>query len=59
MAKEIVSTGRGGEGKASFVALVNRYLKPQILLVTFNPDLSLADILGFGFPKKAGYKLQK
>jgi CO dehydrogenase nickel-insertion accessory protein CooC1 len=58
MANEIVAMGRGGARKSTFVALVKRYLKPPILLITFNLDLSLADMLGFDFRKKAGYKLQ-
>ena len=58
MAKKIVSTGRGGAGKSSFAALVSRYLKPSTLLVDLDPELSLADMLGFDF-RKEGYKLQK
>jgi len=57
MARKIVSTGRGGAGKSTFAALVSRYLKPPTLLVDLDPDLSLADILGFNF-YKSGYKLQ-
>jgi len=56
MAKEIVSTGRVGVGKASFAALVSRYLKSPTLLVDLDPDLSLADMFGFDFCKE-GYKL--
>jgi CO dehydrogenase maturation factor len=52
MAKKIVSTGRGGAGKSSFAALVSRYLKPPTLLVDLDPDLSLADMLGFDFVKE-------
>ena len=56
MAKKIVSTERGGVGKASFAALVSRYLKSPTLLVDLDPDLSLADMFGFDFCKE-GYKL--
>ncbi len=56
MAKKIVSTERGGVGKASFAALVSRYLKSPTLLVDLDPDLSLADMFGFDF-RKEGYKL--
>jgi CO dehydrogenase nickel-insertion accessory protein CooC1 len=56
MAKEIVSTGRVWVGKASFAALVSRYLKSPTLLVDLDPDLSLADMFGFDFCKE-GYKL--
>jgi len=47
MGRVIVSTGRGGVGKSTFVALIGRYLKPPSLLVDLDPDLSLADMLGF------------
>jgi len=46
MARKIVSTGRGGTGKSTFVALMSRYLKPPSLLIDLDPDLSLADMLG-------------
>jgi CO dehydrogenase maturation factor len=46
MTRKIVSTGRGGAGKSTFVALMSRYLKPPSLLVDLDPDLSLADMLG-------------
>lgn len=42
----IVSTGRGGTGKSTFVALMSRYLKPPSLFIDLDPDLSLADMLG-------------
>jgi CO dehydrogenase nickel-insertion accessory protein CooC1 len=58
MARSIVSTGRGGTGKSSFAVLVSRYLKPLTLLVDLDPDLGLADILGFNFRKEV-YKLEK
>jgi len=57
MGRRIVATGRGEAGKSTFAALVSRYLKPPTLLVDLDPDLSLADILGFDF-RKEGYKLQ-
>jgi CO dehydrogenase maturation factor len=47
MAEVIVSTGRGGTGKSTFVALTAAYLKPPILLIDLDPDESLADMLGF------------
>ena len=46
MAKRIVSTGRGGTGKSTFVALASRYLSPSMLLIDLDPDESLADMLG-------------
>lgn len=49
MARRIVCTGRGGVGKSTFVALISRYLKPPSLLIDLDPDLSLADMLGFNF----------
>ena len=52
MAWRIVCTGRGGAGKSTFVALISRYLKPPSLLIDFDPDLSLADMLGFDFQKE-------
>jgi len=42
----IVSTGRGGTGKSTFVALASRYLKSPLLLLDIDPDQSLADMLG-------------
>jgi len=42
----IVSTGRGGTGKSTFVALVSRYLKSPLLLLDIDPDQSLASMLG-------------
>lgn len=42
----IVSTGRGGTGKSTFVALASRYLAPPLLLLDIDPDQSLADMLG-------------
>ena len=46
MAKIIVSTGRGGTGKTTFVALAARYLEPLSLLIDLDPDQNLADMLG-------------
>jgi CO dehydrogenase maturation factor len=51
MTRKIVSTGRGGAGKSTFVALMSRYLKPPSLLVDLDPDLSLGDMLGVDFYK--------
>lgn len=47
MARIIVVTGRGGAGKSAFAALVSRFLNPPTLLVDLDPDLGLADMLGF------------
>ncbi|MBW2045935.1 MAG: AAA family ATPase [Deltaproteobacteria bacterium] len=52
MAERIVSTGRGGTGKSTFVALASRYLRPPMLLVDLDPDESLADMLGFDLEKQ-------
>jgi CO dehydrogenase maturation factor len=52
MPRRIVSTGRGGAGKSTFVALMSRYLKPPSLLIDLDPDLSLADMLGADFHKE-------
>ena len=52
MAKKIVSTGRGGAGKSTFVALMSRYLKSPSLLIDLDPDLSLADMLGIDFHRE-------
>lgn len=41
-----MSSGRGGTGKSSFVALLARYLKSPMLLLDLDPDLSLAEMLG-------------
>jgi CO dehydrogenase nickel-insertion accessory protein CooC1 len=58
MARKIVSTSRGGAGKSTFAALVNRYMKPKMVLVDLDPNLSLVDMLGFDFIKE-NYMLQK
>ncbi|MCX8171055.1 MAG: AAA family ATPase [Candidatus Bathyarchaeota archaeon] len=51
--KIIVSMGRGGTGKTSFVALMAKYFiesnKTPILLIDADPDQSLADVLGVDF----------
>ena len=52
MPRKIVSTGRGGAGKSTFVALASRYLRPPSLLIDLDPDLSLADMLGIDFHKE-------
>jgi len=52
MARKIVSTGRGGTGKSTFVALMSRYLTPPSLLIDLDPDLSLADMLGIDLTKE-------
>jgi len=52
MERRIVSTGRGGAGKSTFVALMSRYLKPPSLLIDLDPDLSLADMLGIDLYKE-------
>jgi CO dehydrogenase maturation factor len=52
MARRIVSTGRGGAGKSTFVALMSRFLNPPSLLIDLDPDLSLADMLGIDLKKE-------
>ncbi|MEM2320351.1 MAG: ArsA-related P-loop ATPase [Candidatus Bathyarchaeia archaeon] len=51
--KIIVSMGRGGTGKTSFVALTTKYFIEKgefpILLIDADPDQSLADVLGIDF----------
>ena len=51
MTRKIVSTGRGGTGKSTFVALMSRYLSSPSLFIDFDPDLSLADMLGIDLAK--------
>ena len=46
MARKIVSTGRGGAGKSTFVALATRYLNPPILLIDLDPDQCLPEMVG-------------
>ncbi len=52
MGRVIVSTGRGGAGKSTFVALASRYLKPPKLLIDLDPDESLANMLGVDLTEK-------
>ena len=52
MARKIVSTGRGGTGKSTFVALMSRYLKHPSLFIDLDPDLSLVDMLGIDLTKE-------
>jgi CO dehydrogenase maturation factor len=52
MARKIVSTGRGGTGKSTFVALMSRYLTPPSLLIDLDPDQSLADMLGIDLQRE-------
>jgi len=52
MAKIIVSTGRGGTGKTTFVVLAARYLESPILLIDLDPDQNLADMLGVNLDKE-------
>jgi len=52
MAKIIVSTGRGGAGKTTFVALTARYLESPFLLIDLDPDQNLADMLGINLDNK-------
>jgi CO dehydrogenase maturation factor len=51
MSMKIVSTGRGGTGKSTFVALMSRYLPTPSLFIDLDPDLSLADMLGIDLTK--------
>ena len=46
--KSIVSTGRGGSGKTSFIALLAKYLrsKNSLLLIDADPDENLAEMIG-------------
>jgi CO dehydrogenase maturation factor len=46
--KSIVSTGRGGSGKSSFIALLAKYLRPKnsLLLIDADPDENLAEMIG-------------
>ena len=46
MARVIVSTGRGGTGKSTFVAIATKYLPPPLLLFDIDPDMSLGAMLG-------------
>lgn len=46
--KSIVSTGRGGVGKTSFIVLLAKYFRPRnsLLLVDADPDENLAEMIG-------------
>lgn len=52
MGRKIVTTGRGGTGKTTFVALATKYLHPPLLLIDIDPDQSLADMLGIDLEKE-------
>ena len=52
MGRRIVTTGRGGTGKTTFVALATKYLRPPLLLIDIDPDQSLADMLGIDLEKE-------
>jgi CO dehydrogenase maturation factor len=54
MGKVIVSTGRGGTGKSTFVALASKYLSSPKLLIDLDPDESLADMVGLDFSENGG-----
>lgn len=51
--KKIVSTGPGGVGKSSFIALLCKYLKAKgaVLLIDADPDQSLAEMVGLSYAK--------
>jgi len=57
--KKIVSMGRGGSGKTSFVALMTKYFiengNTPLLLVDVDPDQNLGEIVGIDF-KQEGKK---
>ena len=52
MSRVIMSTGRGGAGKSTFVALASRYLALPKLLIDLDPDESLANMLGIYLKEK-------
>ncbi len=52
MANKIVSTGRGGAGKSTFVSLAVRFLDPPMLLIDLDPDQSLPDMVGADLEKE-------
>jgi CO dehydrogenase maturation factor len=52
MGNVILSTGRGGTGKSTFVALASRCLNSPELLIDLDPDESLADMLGIDLEGK-------
>jgi len=57
--KKIVSMGRGGSGKTSFVALMTKYFieigDTPLLLIDVDPDQNLAEMVGIDF-KEEGKK---
>jgi CO dehydrogenase maturation factor len=57
--KKIVSMGRGGSGKTSFVALMTKYFieveGTPLLLVDVDPDQNLGEMVGIDF-KEQGKK---
>ena len=57
--KKIVSMGRGGSGKTSFVALMTKYFTEMddtpLLLIDLDPDQNLAEMVGIDF-KEDGKK---
>jgi len=55
MGKKLVSTGRGGTGKSTFVALASRFLPSPMFLIDLDPDQSLAEMLGIDL-KNEGIK---
>ena len=52
--KSIVSTGRGGTGKTSFIALLTKCWKGKksLLLADIDPDENLAEMVGVDLQKK-------
>jgi len=54
--KKIVSMGRGGSGKTSFVALMTKYFievdGTPLLLVDVDPDQNLGEMVGIDFKEK-------
>lgn len=52
MVERIVSTGRGGTGKTTFVALASKCLESPQLLIDLDPDQSLAGMVGVDLEKE-------
>ncbi len=52
--RTIVSTGRGGTGKTTFIALLTKYWikKKSLLLVDTDPDENLAEMVGIDLQKE-------
>jgi CO dehydrogenase maturation factor len=54
--KKIVSIGRGGSGKTSFIAIMTKYFievgDTPILLVDVDPDQNLGEMVGIDFEKE-------